>query len=123
MIFGKTIHISQIEQAMKEGEFGKEIIHSRDNVAIVMSQEWCPQWQMVKSYLARLMAGGGPADTDIDVYEIVYDRLEIFNKVLRFKEDVFVNDLIPYIRYYKNGIFVKSTNYVSETFFLSQFSR
>ncbi|TFG64570.1 MAG: hypothetical protein E4H36_02615 [Spirochaetales bacterium] len=121
MIVEKNISLSQIEEAMKAEEFGTDIIQSGSNVAVIMSQSWCPQWHMVKSFLSRLNREGRPEEIDIDVYEIVYDQLEIFHQFLRFKEETFGNDLIPYIRYYKNGSFMTSTNYVSESFFVRQF--
>ena len=40
-------HVITKEQALnaiKNGEFGSEIISSGEKVAVVMSQDWCPYW-------------------------------------------------------------------------------
>ena len=41
---------------------------------------------------------------------------------MRFKETVFRNHQVPYIRYYIEGRLVKETNYTSKDFFLKVFA-
>ena len=54
----------------------------------------------------------GLDEPGITVYAVVYDRLENFTDVMVFKETVFGNDLIPYVRYYRDGRLVAETNAV-----------
>jgi len=95
------------------GEFGDDIIASKPCVAVILTQSWCPQWQGMKSEIDAI------DDPDIDVWLFVYDRSPLFDFFLEFKENVLQNDEIPYIRYYKDGIFVRDSNVVSQDMFLN----
>ena len=65
-----------------------------------------PQWGALKPALENLKA------IDIDVWVFIYDQSGIFEEFKRFKEMVLANDEIPYIRYYRNGEFIKDSNFV-----------
>jgi hypothetical protein len=106
----------QISDAIKNGEFGNDVLCSKKNVAVIMSQSWCPQWSMLNRWLDAY------ADNpDIDIYVVVYDKKNYFREFLHFKETVFGNDAVPYIRYYIGGKLVKETNYTSKDFFCGVF--
>jgi hypothetical protein len=106
----------QIADAIERGEFGTDILRSKKNVAVFMSQSWCPQWLMVDRWLSAM------ADSpDLNIYVVVYDQKSYFRKFMSFKESVFGNDQVPYIRYYVDGALVKETNYTSKDFFCEAF--
>ena len=111
MIRRLKIGNDQIRIAMEHNEFGNEIITSSSRVAIIMTQDWCPQWLQMKYYLGRLKEDS----FDIDVYEVLYNKEDYFNDFMRFKEEVFFNDNVPYIRFYIDGIFIGESNYISKT--------
>jgi len=108
---------SQINETIKNGEFDLSIITSKKNVAVVMTQSWCPQWSMVKSWLTSLKD-----NENIDIYLIIYDEKSYFEEFLVFKETILGNFDIPYIRYYTDGKLIKETNFTSKDFFLKTFN-
>ena len=107
---------TQIRSAIAAGEFGDDVIRSAKNVAVVMSQSWCPQWHAVSKWIDEL-----PPDAAVSVFTVVYDEEPFGDEFMRFKETVFGNGLIPYIRYYIGGKLVKESNYTSKDFFLKTF--
>jgi hypothetical protein len=113
----------QVKYGMQNGEFGRELTASSAFVAVILTQDWCPQWSAVQQWLRDLHNGGEPHDLDIGVYQLVYNRKEYFDRFLRFKEDVLGNSLIPYIRYYADGRLIGETNYVSAEEFINRFRR
>jgi hypothetical protein len=106
----------QIRTAISNGEFGDDVIKSNKNVAVIMSQSWCPQWIMLNLWIKTI-----PKESDIRIYTSVYDQESYFNEFMYFKETVFLNQKVPYIRYYIDGKCVKETNYTSKGFFLNVF--
>ena len=90
-------------------EFGDDIICSAENVAVILTQSWCPDWLAMKVLLADFSGS--------EVYYLEYDRADYADIFRKFKEDVFGNDLIPYIRYYRNGLLTKVSNAVPEDVF------
>lgn len=113
MLIRREITADQAMTAMRNGEFGSDIIGAGRFVAVVLTQGWCSQWHYLNAGFARLEAAGEPAQYDIHLFTLVYDEEEYFFEFLRFKETVFGNDIIPYIRYYRDGVFVDDSNYVS----------
>ena len=81
-----------------------------------MTQDWCPQWKRMKEWVSEL-----PGDTNIKFYEIIYNKEDYFNDFRGFKENIFKNGLIPYVRYYVNGELKGESNYVSEEGFMKFF--
>ena len=118
MIHWKTIDDDTAGQAIRDGEFPASVIGSRGKVALILTQGWCPQWASLKGVLEE--TGGGGSD-DIDVYVYIYDRSPLFYDFLDFKETVWKNDIIPYIRYYRDGMFLTESNFVPGDRFLAQF--
>ncbi|MGL4370785.1 MAG: hypothetical protein ACRCUT_14100, partial [Spirochaetota bacterium] len=106
----------QIRGAVESGEFGGDVTGAAENVAVVMSQDWCPQWLIVKRWLEQL-----PESCGIRIFVTVYNQKDYYHEFMHFKETVFGNREIPYIRYYRNGALIKETNYTSKGFFLKSF--
>ena len=98
---------------MKEGDFGPDVTGAADAVAVVLTQSWCPQWAWMRSYLTAL-----PPDGGMDVFWVEYDREAFFEPFMRFKEGVFGNDQVPYVRYYRGGKLAAQSNFIDKGGFL-----
>lgn len=105
----------QARSLIRTREIPDELIGSGNRVAIILTQDWCPQWQFMKNWLMKMNAEG------IRVYHLSYNRKPYFHEFMEVKETEFKNDLVPYVRYYVNGKFIKDSNYVSRELFLSNF--
>ena len=99
--------------AMAAGEFSPELRGAAPRVAIVLTQSWCPQWMWMRNYLPEI--SGSP---DVAVLWVEYDRESFFDDFLPFKEDVLGNREVPYVRYYRDGVFLRSSNYIDKNGFL-----
>ena len=97
----------QVIGALNGGEFSGEVTSSAEISVVVMTQDWCPQWIALKSWIYDIAA-----DADVNVYEIVYNTEDYSDKFMKFKEDVWKNSQIPYLRFYSSGKLFKETNYV-----------
>jgi hypothetical protein len=114
----KGINKIAIFETIKNGEFGKEIIDSRKNTAVIMTQDWCHQWKMMNGWIGTLSD-----DIELDIYLIIYNKEDYYEEFMSFKEEVFGNYEIPYIRYYVDGVLVQESNYVPKDSFLNFFNR
>ena len=113
MVNKKNISEDQAKYAMLQGDFGDEVTLSNGRVVVLMTQDWCPQWADMKRWIYGVDAAEG-----IDVYELIYNQTGYFREFMKFKETVWKNDRIPYLRYYINGKLVKETNYVTKDEFI-----
>jgi hypothetical protein len=104
----------QMKTAIETNEFGKDIIGSASNVAVIMTQDWCPQWHSMNRYIENLSKDNFEAD----IYEILYNKESYFHDFMAFKELIFKNHSVPYIRFYRNGVFTNESNYISKKSFL-----
>jgi len=111
----REITDAQAMSLIGEKELPEQIINSGSLVAVILTQDWCPQWLFMKKWLHQM------EDEGITVYYLAYNKKEYFREFMAVKESEFQNDLIPYIRYYVNGSFVGDSNYVSRELFLSRF--
>lgn len=105
----------QAQVLIKEKDIPEEIKNSGEKVAVVLTQDWCPQWLFMKSWLGKMK------DHGIAVYHLPYNKKPYFREFMTVKEDEFNNDLVPYVRYYINGRYIKDSNFVSKELFLSNF--
>jgi hypothetical protein len=112
MVKIRAISEQQALNCLESGEFASDIISSNTNVAVVLTQSWCPQWMAMEEMIEDI------DDQNIDVWSFIYDRSKIFDQFLEFKENVLGNDEIPYIRYYRDGVLVDQTNAVDIERFL-----
>ncbi|MEN8905213.1 MAG: hypothetical protein ABF289_04560 [Clostridiales bacterium] len=105
--------LSKIEifKAIESKEFSKELLTSAETVIIAMTQDWCPQWIFMKRWLYKLV------NENCKVYEVIYNNKDYSNNFMSFKENTFGNDLVPYVRIYKKGMFFKDCNYRSQSMF------
>jgi hypothetical protein len=114
MVAIKPISESQALECIENGEFGNEILKSAPSVVIVLTQSWCPQWVAMQSMLGQFVEPG------MDAWVFEYDQSDIFEKFMAFKETVLGNDQIPYLRYYRVGIFTGATNFVTKQVFVEK---
>ncbi len=121
MLHRMVLSEPQARAAIEKGEFDMEVLRSSENVAIVLTQGWCFEWVSMARWLDRMAKRREPVDIEIDVYELVYDRVDYFHDFLLFKETVFRNHRVPYVRYYVKGVLQSESNYVSAAEFLSHF--
>ncbi len=93
--------------AVKNGEFSDEIKASYKKVVAVLTQDWCPQWGKMKSWIYDLSK-----ELDFDLYVFEYNKSDIHNEFMVFKESKWNNDQIPYVRFYKEVNLIEETNYI-----------
>jgi hypothetical protein len=99
--------------AIKNGEFPSEVISSKNKVVVVMTQDWCPQWTFMRSWLYSL-----ELDDEVEIYELIYNKVDYFKEFMTHKEDVWHNHEVPYLRYYKDGKLINESNYKNQKVFL-----
>jgi hypothetical protein len=119
MIHWKTLTDDQARYAIDSGEFPTDVTSSHENVALILTQGWCPQWTTLKRDLENITAG---VVAEIVIYTYIYDGSPLFMEFLDLKERVLGNVHIPYIRYYKKGALQAESNFVSSQWFLKQFA-
>jgi hypothetical protein len=107
----KIITKEQALRAIQFHEFGDDIIASSQRVAVLLTQDWCPQWAAMRDWIYSL-------DYDFDLYELIYNKVDYFSAFRNFKETIWKNGLIPYVRYYNAGTLTSFSNYVSKEEFL-----
>lgn len=121
MIGLETLTDKQAECAIKAKEFSQEVIASKKFVAVVLTQGWCPQWVAMRYWLHKLDMDKELQSLELDIYEYVYNESDLFEKFMHFKETVFGNDQVPYVRYYVCGKLIAETNFVSKEIFFGHF--
>jgi hypothetical protein len=112
----KRLTDTQVRHAIETGEFDTEVIHSCERVAVVMTQDWCPQWVRMRTWLESI-----EETFDVDVYEVIYNTAPYYSEFLDLKEQKWGNDAIPYVRYYVGGKLTRESNYVTKETFFSHF--
>lgn len=121
MIHRRALTEAEATHAMRHGEFAAELLLSAPNIAVVLSQDWCGQWAGMKRYLQQLADSPRPGDPEVWALELEYNRVAYFHEFLRHKEEVWGNDQVPYVRYYRGGDLVGESNFVSQEGFLAFF--
>ncbi|MBL8965928.1 MAG: hypothetical protein JNG85_02900 [Spirochaetaceae bacterium] len=99
--------------AIAAGDFSADVAGAAPRVAIILTQSWCPQWAWMRSYLEAL-----PDDPETAVYWVEYDLEPFFEEFMAFKEGVFGNDQVPYVRYYRGGRPSRESNFIDKAGFL-----
>lgn len=105
---------------MQNRELPDEVTNASQHVAVVLTQGWCPQWTMMKRYLEGMEQEA--TELDLTVFTLIYDGVDYFDEFRDFKEAVWQNYQIPYVRYYTDGTLVAESNYVPARRFLGQFA-
>lgn len=95
--------------AVNNGEFDLDIVTSKPKVVVIMTQDWCPQWTYMRNWVYDVQT-----QEDIDVYELIYNKVDYYNEFMSFKESKWKNYEIPYLRFYKDGKLFKESNYLGK---------
>lgn len=111
----KQINKEQAMYAIENGEFGKDITASKNKVVVIMTQDWCPQWLALKSWVYEI-----ETEEDIDIYELEYNRVDYFDTFMNFKENIWGNHNVPYLRFYKEGTLINESNYIDRLQFIDK---
>lgn len=93
--------------AIADGDFAASLLASAPFVAIVLTQSWCPQWAWMRSYLQDIASRD-----DTAIYWIEYDHEPFYVDFLEFKEGKYGNREIPYVRYYRDGVLQRESNFI-----------
>lgn len=109
MINRRLIQREQAMNAISNGEFESDLLNSSNRVIVILTQDWCPQWHHMKSWIYQL-----DIEEDIDIYELEYNNADYFDDFRSFKENELRNYNVPYLRFYKNGTLYRESNYISE---------
>ncbi|MGO8692259.1 MAG: hypothetical protein ACLQMF_01185 [Rectinemataceae bacterium] len=99
--------------AIEKGDFGPGIVGAAPSVAVVLTQSWCPQWGWMRRYLESM-----PVRSGFEIFWLEYDNEDFYETFLAFKEDVFGNREVPYVRYYRDSRFSKESNFIDQRGFL-----
>lgn len=94
------------QQLVAEGDMPETIRTASERVAVILTQSWCPDWFVMRHYLESMDEPG------LTIFYLEYDRQSFFREAMAFKEGVFGNYQIPYVRYYRDGEFVAESNRV-----------
>jgi hypothetical protein len=103
---------TECREAMEKGDFDAGLF-SGPAAAIILTQSWCPQWTAMKAYLPAIEEVVPAVNIYYTEYDIAaWENLEN-EAFMSFKENTYNNREIPYVRYYKNGVFSRDSNYIS----------
>ncbi|MEM5947391.1 hypothetical protein WKV44_02430 [Spirochaetia bacterium 38H-sp] len=94
---------------IKNKELTDDLLNN-ENTVFIATQQWCPQWSAMLKYLPDIVKN----NDNLAVLWFCYDTSSIFESFMVFKETVWKNALIPYVRYYRNKKLYAQSNYVSE---------
>jgi hypothetical protein len=108
---------TECRAAIASGDFSAETRTSAPAVALVLTQSWCPQWRFMNAYLGEAERAVGDR---VAIRYIEYDNEPFFEEFMTFKEDVFGNRSVPYVRYYREGKLVAESNFISKQGFLAK---
>ncbi len=103
----------QARRTIDDGELPEEIRAAATAVAVILTQDWCPQFTSMDRWLASV-----EDDPSRAVFVFKYNLSDLFAEFMRFKETRWKNDRIPYVRYYRNGEFIHEGNYAPKEEFL-----
>ncbi len=99
----RTLSDDAIEQSLATGEFPDQVRNAAEKVVVILTQDWCPDWHAMDSFLPQF-------ENQAAVFVLPYNRHREFERIMSFKEEVFGNREIPYLRYYHQGRLVVATN-------------
>lgn len=107
MVVRHTLTKAQVKRAMELGDFDTDVRGAGEIVIVLMTQDWCPQWKKMASWLYDW-----DIDLEIHLFELVYNKTDYFQEFRAFKETLWHNYEIPYLRYYHNGKWIDESNAV-----------
>ena len=99
----ETLPDDAIHFVLAHGEFPPEITKAAPKVAVILTQDWCPDWHVMEAYLPEF------AD-QVKIFVLQYNLHPEFEAIMGFKENTFQNREIPYLRYYRDGELITASN-------------
>jgi len=111
----RQISDEEVTRVLSQGEFSPDVLGAADRVCVIMTQDWCLEWKRMQRWLHEL-----PDEAGVAVFELVYNRISMFEQFLSLKETRWNNALIPYVRFYRGGQLRDESNYVGREEFLSR---
>ena len=123
MLQRKQLTDDQAKTWMRGDELDPAVRNDGENVVVVLTQGWCPQWVSMNVWLNFMEKRGRPKKLDITLYEYIYDRVSFFDEFRRFKETSLGNAEVPYLLYYRNGSLFSTSNYVTSRDFVGRFEK
>ena len=106
----RTLTKKQLDALLSEGEFPESVRLAAPKVVVVMTQDWCVQWADMAAYLPDFVEQAA-------IFTVEYNRLPEFERIMSFKEDVFNNRQVPYVRFYRDGRLVRQSNWIPRASF------
>ena len=106
----------QLDALRSDGEFPESVRLAAPKVVVIMTQDWCGQWANMAAYLPDF------AD-QAAIFTVEYNLLPDFERIMSFKEDVFDNQQVPYVRFYRDGKLVRHSNWVPRASFAAMLGR
>lgn len=106
---------NQAEYIINNKEIPDEILNSAENVAVILTQDWCPQWKFMETFLKKI-----PED-EVKVYYISYNKKAYFRDFMFVKETTWKNHQVPFVLYYRNSKLIGDSNYCGHKTFTSYF--
>jgi len=98
-----TLSDEVIEKTIADGEFPPEVRNAAEKVVVVLTQDWCPDWHAMEKFLPSF-------EDQAAIFVLNYNKHPDFERIMGFKEEVFGNREIPYLRYYHQGRLIVATN-------------
>ncbi len=106
----------QLGALLSEGEFPESVRLAAPKVVVVMTQDWCGQWANMASYLPDFVDQAA-------IFTVEYNLLPDFERIMSFKETVFNNGQVPYVRFYCEGKLVRQSNWLPRASFAAMLGR
>lgn len=112
---------NDILHAIKHAELPEPVVSSNLEVVAILTQSWCWQWIEMNKWLKELVDTSDSHNSP-GVYYYEYDKSDLFDKFRVFKERRWENHEVPYLRYYRRGRLIASSNYVTQSQFFFYFA-
>lgn len=99
----RTLPDQSVQQMIAEGEIPQDVRESSEKVVVILTQDWCPDWHAMDRFLPDF-------EDQAAIFVLQYNQHPDFERIMEFKETVFENREIPYLRYFYRGQFIVATN-------------
>ena len=109
MLTFKKIDDKEMQNIIDTKEVSDLIKNASKNVLAIFTQDWCGDW---KGLERELKVNEEKSPVDITIFICLYNESPLYESFMSFKENVWQNELIPYLRYYKKGSFIKDGNHL-----------
>lgn len=112
----EVLNDEDMYHAMEHGEFPLSLRTKSRRVVVVMTQDWCPQWLDMASWL-------GQFTDQATIVTLEYNKHPRFEDIMTFKEDHWNNRSVPYVRAYLDGELLTTSNWLPKNTFAALLKR